>query len=141
MPDAIALVDDLFFQAKMTETARHIGVDLKTVSDNDAFLREAAANPAALLLLDLNARAKPLEALKRLAELAQSSAQAPSNAELAERAPNNASPRRIIAFLSHVQTDLAAQARAAGCDEVMPRSKFTQELPRILRESRTVNTQ
>jgi hypothetical protein len=141
MPDAIALVDDLFFQAKMTETARHTGVDLKTVSDSDAFLREAAANPGALLLLDLNARAKPLEALARLAALSQSSAQAQSNAEPAERAPANASPRRIIAFLSHVQTDLAAQARAAGCDEVMPRSQFTQELPRILRESRTVNTQ
>jgi CheY-like chemotaxis protein len=141
MPDAIALVDDLFFQAKMTETARHTGVDLKTVSDSDAFLREAAANPGALLLLDLNARAKPLEALARLAALSRSSAQAQSNAEPAERAPANASPRRIIAFLSHVQTDLAAQARAAGCDEVMPRSQFTQELPRILRESRTVNTQ
>jgi hypothetical protein len=69
MPDAIALVDDLFFQAKMTETARHTGVDLKTVSDADAFLREAAANPGAVLLLDLNARAKPLEALTRLAAL------------------------------------------------------------------------
>jgi DNA-binding NarL/FixJ family response regulator len=141
MPDAIALVDDLFFQAKMTETARHTGVDLKTVSDADAFLREAAANPGAVLLLDLNARAKPLEALTRLAALAQSSPQAHSNAEPAERAPANASPRRIIAFLSHVQTDLAAEARAAGCDEVMPRSQFTQELPRILRESRTVNSQ
>ena len=43
MADAVALVDDLFFQAKMTETARHTGVDLKTVTDCDALLREAAA--------------------------------------------------------------------------------------------------
>jgi CheY-like chemotaxis protein len=134
MPDAIALVDDLFFQSKMTETARHTGVDLKTVSDAEAFLREAAANPNATLLLDLNARANSLAALARLSE---SPAPSPSNGAPAERA----SARRVIAFLSHVQTDLAAQARTAGCDEVMPRSKFTQELPRILRESRKVNPQ
>jgi CheY-like chemotaxis protein len=133
MADAVALVDDLFFQAKMTETARHTGVELKTVANCDALLREAAANPGATLLLDLNARGgNPLEALARLAELAQASP-APT--------PGNGARRRVIAFLSHVQTDLAAQARAAGCDEVMPRSKFTQELPRILRESRTENAQ
>ena len=38
----------------------------------------------------------------------------------------------MLAFLSHVQTDLAAQARAAGCTEVMPRSTFTQNLATIL---------
>jgi len=31
-----------------------------------------------------------------------------------------------------VQTDLAAQARAAGCDDVLPRSSFTQNLASIL---------
>jgi hypothetical protein len=46
-------------------------------------------------------------------------------------APGN--PRRVIAFLSHVQTELAERAHAAGCDEVMPRSKFTQNLAAILR--------
>jgi CheY-like chemotaxis protein len=125
MADAVAFVDDLFFLAKMTETARQTGVELKTVSNTDAFLLEAAANPAGTLLLDLNARGNPLAALARLRE----------------NAPPAAARRRVIAFLSHVQTDLAEQARAAGCDEVMPRSKFTMELPRILRESRTVKTQ
>ena len=39
---------------------------------------------------------------------------------------------RIVGFLSHVQRDLTAQAQAAGCDEVMPRSSFTQNLATIL---------
>jgi hypothetical protein len=39
---------------------------------------------------------------------------------------------RIVAFLSHVQVELAAQARAAGCSEIMPRSAFTQNLAAIL---------
>jgi hypothetical protein len=31
-----------------------------------------------------------------------------------------------------VQLDLAAQAQAAGCNQVMPRSAFTQNLAAIL---------
>jgi hypothetical protein len=37
-----------------------------------------------------------------------------------------------VGFLSHVQRDLATQAQAAGCNEVMPRSAFTQNLAAIL---------
>jgi hypothetical protein len=37
-----------------------------------------------------------------------------------------------VGFLSHVQTELAELARAAGCQDVMPRSKFTAELAQIL---------
>jgi len=39
---------------------------------------------------------------------------------------------RVVAFLSHVQKELAQQAKDAGCDEVMPRSSFTQNLAEIL---------
>jgi len=38
----------------------------------------------------------------------------------------------VIGYLSHVQTELAEQAKAAGCREVMPRSKFTMNLAAIL---------
>ena len=43
-----------------------------------------------------------------------------------------AAPPRIVAYLSHVQTELAAAAREAGAEEVMPRSEFTANLPEIL---------
>jgi CheY-like chemotaxis protein len=116
MADAIALIDDLFFVAKVRETAKHTGVTLETASTGDALLQAAAASPAALILVDLNARQGALEAVERLC---------------AHNGQGN--PRRVIAFLSHVQTDLAERARAAGCAEVMPRSKFTQNLAEILR--------
>ena len=32
--------------------------------------------------------------------------------------------RRVIAFGSHVDAELLAAARAAGCDDVLPRSRF-----------------
>ena len=39
----------------------------------------------------------------------------------------------IIGFLSHLQGDLKAKAVEAGCDTVMPRAAFSQNLPNLLR--------
>ena len=123
MADVIALIDDLFFQAKVRETAKHTGIALETASTGEQLLKAAEANPAALILVDLNARQGALDAVEQLC--AQN-----RQARLPDAQGN---PRRVIAFLSHVQTDLAERARAAGCQDVMPRSKFTQNLAEILR--------
>lgn len=39
---------------------------------------------------------------------------------------------RVIAFGSHVDRELLATAEAAGCDEVLPRSRFFRDLPELL---------
>lgn len=111
MARVVALMDDLFFQMKVAETAKHLGLELKVATNGDALLEllEPAPN---LVIVDLNARSQPLAAVERL------------------RAAHK--DLRIVGFLSHVQRDLAAQAQAAGCSEVMPRSAFTQNLAAIL---------
>jgi DNA-binding NarL/FixJ family response regulator len=124
MADAIALIDDLFFLAKVHETAKHTGVTLETAATGEQLLKAAAGSPSALILVDLNARQGALDAVEHLCA---------SNG--APNRPGN--PRRVIAFLSHVQTDLAERARAAGCAEVMPRSRFTQNLAEILRGAKS----
>jgi CheY-like chemotaxis protein len=111
MGRVVALMDDLFFQMKVAETARHLGVELKVATNGDALLTLLEPAPK-LVIVDLNARSQPIQAIERV------------------RAGQNGV--RVVAFLSHVQTELAAQARAAGCDEVMPRSSFTQNLAAIL---------
>jgi CheY-like chemotaxis protein len=127
MADAIALIDDLFFQAKVRETAKRTGVTIETTTTGEQLLKAAEASPDALILVDLNARQGALDAVVRLcAETSRGDRPAGP-----EDGPDN--PRRVIAFLSHVQTDLAERARAAGCQDVMPRSKFTQNLAEILR--------
>ena len=42
---------------------------------------------------------------------------------------------RVVAFFSHVQTELMEQAKAAGADVVWPRSAFVQRLPELLASS------
>ena len=84
---------------------------MKVATNGDA-LMTLLENPPKLVIVDLNARSNPIQTIQRL-RLVQKDI-------------------RIVAFLSHMQTELAAQAHAAGCDEVMPRSAFTQNLAAIL---------
>lgn len=121
--DVLALVDDLFFQAKLTETARKLGVTLKTVSNGTTLVKMLEVPPNGtpadlphLVIVDLNARQGAVEAIEQL-----------------HRSGN---PIPVIGFLSHVQTDLAERARAAGCRQVMPRSAFTANLSEILSQAK-----
>lgn len=109
---ALALVDDLFFIAKMQETARQAGVELRTVNTRAALLQAAAEAEVTLIIIDLNARDGSMPALEELKK--------------------SGNQKTTIAFLSHVQTELAERAKTLGCAEVMPRSKFTESLPAIL---------
>ena len=92
MARVVALMDDLFFQMKLAETAKHLGVEVKVAATGEA-LQALLEPPPKLLIVDLNSRSQPIAAIQRL------------------RADKNAV--RVVAFLSHVQTELAAQARAA----------------------------
>lgn len=111
MERIVALMDDLFFQMKVAETAKHLGLELKVATNGDALIGLLDPTPK-LVIVDLNARSQPLAVIERV--------------RAAEK------DLRVIGFLSHVQRDLATQAQAAGCNEVMPRSAFTQNLAAIL---------
>jgi len=117
MGRVLALVDDLLFISKITETARHVGVEVKTVGTGAALVAEAQSAAPALVIADLNARGGAIEAIGAL------------------RAVGCTAP--VVGFLSHVQVELAERAQAAGCDQVLPRSKFTQQLAAILAQAKS----
>lgn len=113
-----AFVDDLFFLAKIQETARKLNVKvefIKTDKDLAERMKENGEELPSLLIFDLNnANAKPLTTIPKLkAKLKKGTS--------------------IIGFLSHVQGDLKQKAHEAGCDMVLPRSAFSQNLPQLLR--------
>ena len=111
MGRVLALMDDLFFQMKLAETAKQLGVEVKVATNAEAFLGLLAGEPK-LVIVDLNARSQPIAAIEELRKTQKDV--------------------RVVGFLSHVQRELADQAQAAGCDEVLPRSSFTQNLAAIL---------
>ena len=111
MGRVVALMDDLFFQMKVAETAKQLGVEFKVAASGEV-LASMLEPPTKLVIVDLNARSEPVATIARL------------------RATQKELP--VVAFLSHVQTELAAQAKAAGSTQVLPRSVFTQNLAKIL---------
>jgi CheY-like chemotaxis protein len=115
----VALVEDLFFLAKIRETAKAVGVTVVTNDGRRGSAAIAEAQPQAIIL-DLNSRG--LSALEWIRALKSDPA---------------TSPIRIVGFVSHVQEELISAARAAGCDSVMARSAFTQQLPDLLRSLAT----
>jgi hypothetical protein len=112
-------IEDLFFIAKIQETARKLGVKVAFVKNEKeavaALTAGAEEDRPGLIVFDLNnANAKPLTLIPKLkAKLKRSTS--------------------IVGFLSHLQGDLKAKAVEAGCDTVMPRAAFSQNLPNLLR--------
>jgi len=113
-----AFVDDLFFLAKIQETARKLNVKVEFVkSDKDLIdrMEQNGEEKPSLIIFDLNnVNAKPLTLIPKLKT----------------RLKKGTS---IIGFLSHVQGDLKQKAHEVGCDMVLPRSAFSQNLPQLLR--------
>jgi len=111
-------IEDLFFLAKIQETARKLGIKVGFVkADKEVLARltNAEQERPSLIVFDLNnANAKPLTLIPKLRTKLKKGTS-------------------IIGFLSHLQGDLKAKAIEAGCDMVMPRSAFSQNLPNLLR--------
>jgi CheY-like chemotaxis protein len=112
MAQVIAAIPDLFFRAKVVETARTLSVPLRIARDADELLQQLRTEKPSLVLLDLEAPAlQPLETLGAL-----------------EGIP-------VVGFLAHEKVELREQARAAGCDEVLTKGQFSASLPSILRRA------
>ena len=112
----LAAVDDMIFASKIRGTAGQLNVGVDFAATAAAVFDAAKADTPRLIIIDLHsARTDPFE----LARLLKSD-------ERLRSVP-------LVAFFSHVQTELYERARLAGVDHVMPRSAFTRRLPDILR--------
>ena len=110
----LLLTHDLMFTSKITSTAASLGLRIDTVSSVEQLQLRAATTSPRVVFLDLNcAEFDPSRVVAAL--------------------PTEGRPR-VIAFGSHVDAARLNEARAAGCDEVLPRSKFSATLPELLRQ-------
>ena len=112
-PHGLLLTRDLMFTSKITGTAAALGLHIETVSTVDQLQLRAAEAPPRVVFLDLNCP--------------------DFNPSLVVAALPSEGRPRVIAFGSHVDEARLNEARAAGCDDVLPRSKFSATLPELLR--------
>jgi DNA-binding NarL/FixJ family response regulator len=110
----LAAIEDLIFLSKVRQTAGEIGVLVEAVeiSKLPERLRQSGSRA---VIVDLNHRSGTAVAA------AHAIKSDPATAHV-----------QVLGFLSHVQADLAREAREAGLDMVMARSAFTQQLPELL---------
>jgi len=107
----IAVVDDMFFAAKIRAVAEAVGVEISFPRTLEALVQKVRESKPRLIIVDLhNQKIDP-------------------NALANELKSDDV---RLLGFFSHVQTELRENALSAGFDEVIPRSVFARDLPNIL---------
>ena len=114
VPHGLLLTRDLMFTSKITSTAASLGLRIDTVSTVEQLQLRAAETSPRVVFLDLSSP--------------------DFDPSLVIAALPSAGRPRVIAFGSHVDEARLNEARAAGCDEVLPRSKFSATLPELLRQ-------
>jgi CheY-like chemotaxis protein len=111
----LAVLEDLFFTVKINESAKRAGLGITFVKSEHDVLEQAKNHPA-LIILDLNFTGiEPLKLIQKL------------------KADEQTKGINLLAYVSHVQGDLKLQAQEAGCNMVLARSAFSQNLPQILK--------
>jgi PleD family two-component response regulator len=110
----LVLVDDLFWRTKIDhalKSSQTPGVFLDSPADLE---KKADPTRTGLVLVDLALKHDPLAAISALKK----------------------TPRTrgiwIVGYCEHRQTELIEKAKKAGCDQVLPRSTFSQKLGDII---------
>ena len=111
----LLLSRDMIFTSKITGTARELGHKVMVAGNTALAASMIEKWCPKVVFVDLAAG----ELVSPPALLAYQKAAGPGTA--------------FVAFGSHVDTAALEAARSAGCDPVMPRSKFSAELPEIIR--------
>ena len=111
----LAVMSDLFFSVKISDAAKRAGIPVEFIQSEDEVMAKAKTKPT-LIIFDLNfAGVEPLKLISKL------------------KTGQDFKGISVIGYLSHIQGDLKVQAQEAGCDMVMARSAFSQNLPQILK--------
>ncbi len=110
----LAVVEDLMFTVKISDAAKRAGFTTVFVKSEQDALDRAKDNPV-VIIIDLNGNSfEPVGVITKL-----------------KGGENSKIP--LIGFVSHVQGELKQRAHDAGCDMVMARSAFSQNLQQILK--------
>ena len=115
----LAVMTDLFFSAKIHDMAKKVGMSVEFLKDKSTVLEKVKEKPS-LVIFDLNCdTAEPLSIIRAM------------------KADPETKRVSTIGFVSHVQTELKLEAQESGCDMVVARSVFAQNLPVILKRHAT----
>ncbi len=106
----LLLTDDMIFSSRITGTAQALGLEIKPMKSIESLKTLARERNPTCLIIDLSH--PELQLVKLIRDLKESSSPMP----------------RLVAYGSHVDSATLRAAREAGCDVVLPRSQFVEQL-------------
>ena len=111
----LTITSDLFLQSRIIELAKSLGAIAKTVTSEEALIREANSSRPNLVILDLAASDyDPFSCAKRLKTM---------------------TPKpKILAAFPHIRTDLKLKAENEKIDYIIPNSSFLKTLKNVLQK-------
>lgn len=111
----VCAVDDLIFSVKISTAAKGLGVDVYFERTPERVLDTIREKRPSLVIFDLNSsRLKPMTVIGAI------------------RADDELKNVRTLGYVSHVDAAAVDAARAAGIDQVLARSAFSDRLRDIL---------
>lgn len=113
--DVVLLSADLMVVSRVQGVAEQVGAKVDAVSDVSQAIDRCDDLQARLLIIDLSTASLDLDSIREFASNATRSV-------------------RIVAFGPHVHEDRLNAARAVGCDAVLSRGRFFQEIGPLLQE-------
>jgi len=114
----LCVVDDMLFASKIRAAAGATGTSVAFEKDPAVVTARVASERPSLVIFDLDsARLRAVETIAAL------------------KADPGIAATRTLGYVSHVQTDRIAAARAAGIDDVKARSAFASQLGEILQSA------
>ena len=120
MTTILALEKDLFFAVKIRDTLRHHGMEVKTARNLQIFeqgLQAEGSEKPALVIVNIATQGVDWEAAIRQARDAG---------------------YPVLAFGSHIDLEARAKALAAGAQRVVANSKFTSDMPGLVKRMMAV---
>ena len=109
----IAVINDLFFEAKVRTTAEQLSTEMSIIKDRDQLMKEAIGGGISKIIFDLNFnKFDPIEAAMEI------------------KARYDIT---LIGYLFHFQADLKKKAEGSF-DIILPRSEFSSRLPELLKK-------
>ena len=109
-PIGLLLCDDLIFTSRVTGVGKDLGFDIKPASSSASLRNLMEQHQPRCIILDLQNPGLDI-------------------AQLVGEAKSREPAAFLVGYGSHVDTATLKKAREAGCNVVLPRSKFVEDLP------------
>jgi len=113
-----AILDDLFFESKIRQTSKELDINLSIIKSVKGFKYETLEQKPDLIIIDLGS--KKIDAEKIIKKIK-------TDQELINIF--------CMGYISHVEKEKMKKFQEMGCDQVLPRSKFSNQLYDLLKEN------